>query len=43
MIPAKKYMSIVRDYALANQIPFFTWKQMRKALAAYECFASLKN
>lgn len=43
MIGATRYMGLVRDYALAHGLPFFTIREQRKALARYELFASQKN
>lgn len=43
MIPAISYMKPVKQWALANGYRFFTYSEMRKAIAAYEVFAALKN
>jgi len=37
------YLKPIKQWALANNIPFFTWKQMRKAIAQYELFRSQLN
>lgn len=42
-IKARAYMNPVRQWAIANGIPFFTWNDMRKALARYELFQAIKN
>lgn len=41
--PAISYMNPIRQWALANGMPFFTWKDQRKAIARYEIFAATKN
>lgn len=43
MIPARIYMQIVKQYARANGMKFFTWHDQKKAIASYELFAALKN
>lgn len=43
MIPAIKYISIIRQYAFANGLPFFTLREVRRAIANYETFCSSKN
>jgi hypothetical protein len=35
-IPAMAYMRPIRQWAEANNIPFFTWEQIRKAMQKYE-------
>lgn len=37
------YMAPIRQYAMANGLKFFTWKDQRKALARYELFQSKLN
>ncbi len=37
------YLRPIKQWAVANGIPFFTWKQMRKAIAAYEIFQCRLN
>jgi hypothetical protein len=42
-IPAISYMNCVRQFALANGYKFFTYREMRKAISAYEIFGALRN
>lgn len=41
--PARAYMKPVMQWAVANQIKFFTAKQQRMALARYELFVAQLN
>jgi hypothetical protein len=43
MIPAISYLNAVKQFALANGYRFFTYPEMKKAMAAYEVFAALRN
>ena len=43
MFKAQSYMKPVRQWAIANGIPFFTWKEQRMALAQYEIFRAGLN
>lgn len=36
-------MAPIRQWAIANRIPFFTWKDQRKAMARYEIFVAMLN
>jgi hypothetical protein len=42
-IPAISYMNCVRQFALANGYKFFTLKEMKRAIAAYEIYGALRN
>lgn len=37
------YLRPIKQWALKNKIPFWTWKQVRKAVAQYEIFQAIKN
>ena len=37
------YMAPIKQWAVANGIKFFTWKDQRKAIARYELFISKLN
>lgn len=41
--PATAYLKPIRQWAEANGVPFFTWSQIRKAIARYELFEAIKN
>lgn len=41
--PAKKIYFAALQYAKANNLPFFTIKEQRKALRQYLIFQTLKN
>lgn len=43
MLPAISYMNCVKQYAIAHGMKFFTWDEMKKAIAAYEQIAAIKN
>lgn len=43
MIPARQYMNLVRQWAEARGMKFFTMRDMMKALSHYEIFAASKN
>ncbi len=43
MFKAQSYMKPVRQWAIANGVPFFTWKEQRMALAQYEIFRAGLN
>lgn len=43
MIPAIGYMNAVKQFAEANGYRFWTYRDMRKALAAYEVWGALRN
>lgn len=43
MFKANQYMKPVRQWALSAGLPFFTWKDQRKALAQYEIFRAQLN
>jgi hypothetical protein len=42
-IPAVSFMTLVKQYAFARGLKFFTLDDMNKAIAAYMCAASVKN
>jgi hypothetical protein len=42
-IPAISYMNAVKQWAHARGMKFFTYNDMRKALASYELFAAKLN
>jgi hypothetical protein len=42
-IKATAYLAPIRQWALATGERFFTWNEIRKAIAKYENFISLKN
>lgn len=42
-IKARAYLAPIRQWALANGEKFFTWNEMKKAIAKYENFIALKN
>jgi hypothetical protein len=42
-IKARAYMAPIRQWALANNIRFFTWEQQKKAIARYELFRARLN
>jgi hypothetical protein len=37
------YMAPIKQWAMANGIKFFTWKDQLKAIARYEIFQAIKN
>lgn len=37
------YLAPIKQWALANGEKFFTWHEMRKAIAKYENFIAPKN
>lgn len=41
--PAIAYLAPIKQWAQANGIPFWTWHEMRKAIARYEIFEAIKN
>jgi hypothetical protein len=43
MIPAVQYMIRVKQFAIANGLKFFTWADMKIAIAAYKEYQSFKN
>ncbi|MEO6610705.1 MAG: hypothetical protein ABIT05_01180 [Chitinophagaceae bacterium] len=42
-IPAMAYIRPIRQWAEANNIPFFTWTQMKKAMVKYESVIAKLN
>lgn len=42
-MPGVIYMLIVRQFAEARGLRFFTWKEQRAAMEAYEAIAKLKH
>jgi hypothetical protein len=43
MIPAKVYLTIVGQWAMARGLKFWTWHDQKKAMAHYEIFAAWRN
>ena len=43
MYSAINYLKPIRQWAIASGRPFFTWKDIRKAMAEYEIFIAIKN
>lgn len=37
------YLAPIKQWAMASGEKFFTWAEMRKAIAKYENFIALKN
>lgn len=42
-IPAIPYLAPIRQWAVANNLPFFTWKQQSIAIARYKNFRAQLN
>lgn len=42
-IPAIPFLRCVRQWAMANEVPFFTLREQRKAVARYVNFQSKNN
>lgn len=41
--PAQAYLRPIRQWALSEGLPFFTWKEQRQAMCWYELFRSKWN
>lgn len=42
-IKASTYLRPIRQWAFANGLSFFTWKEIRRAIVQYEIFIACKN
>lgn len=42
-IKAQAYLAPIRQYAISEGLPFFKWKDIRRAMTLYELYQCSKN
>lgn len=42
-VPAIPYMLLVKQFAMARRLPFFTWEEMKLAAMLYDEKAKMNN